>query len=328
MSTADLIVLGATIYTADAARPWASAFAVADGRLLAVGSDADALAHLGPDTTVRDLHGAFVLPGLVDVHNHHALAGKTELYELSFSATASLDQVLDAVREYAATLPADGWVLGGSWGSGLMDALATDAARARLDEASGGRPVMLSDDSHHNRWVSSRALELAGITADSDPGTGGVIVLDPVSGAASGVLLEAAGMPVEEALARTQVLTTEQHRRCSQRGIEILASYGVTAFQDAAASLPILQSLKSLDDAGELNAWVVSSLTVNDQIFGYDPVGEELVARGEEFRSEHHRPDFIKIFLDGVPPARTGAFLEAFLPDDRSWCPWHPAPWP
>lgn len=317
MSTADLIVLGATVYTGNPAQPWASGFAVADGRLLAVGSDTDALAHLGPDTLVRSLDGRFVMPGLVDVHNHHALAGKTDLYELSFSATASVDQVLDAVRAYAATLPEDGWVLGGSWGSGLMDELATDTARARLDAASGGRPVMLSDDSRHNRWVNSRALDLAGITAASDPGTGGVILLDPVSGAASGVLLEAAGMPVEAALARTHTLTAEQHRRCSERGIEILARYGVTAFQDAAASLPILQSLKSLDDAGELNAWVVSSLTVNDQIFGYDPVGEELVARGEEFRSAHHRPDFIKIFLDGVPPARTGAFLEPFLPDDE-----------
>ncbi|SDT25131.1 amidohydrolase [Microterricola viridarii] len=317
MTTADLIVLDATVYTADPAQPFAAAFAVAAGRLLTVGSEADALAHRGADTVVRRLGGAFVMPGLVDVHNHHALAGKTELYELSFAATATLPQILDAVEDYAVRLPADGWVLGGSWGSGLMDVLSTDSARERLDAASGGRPVMLSDDSRHNRWVNSRALELAGITAASTPAAGGVIMRDPVSGAPSGVLLEAAGMPVEEALARTHTLTAAQHRRCSQRGIEILASYGVTAFQDAAASLPILQSLKSLDDAGELNAWVVSSLTVNDQIFGYDPVGEELLARGEEFRSEHHRPDFVKIFLDGVPPARTGAFLEPFLPDDE-----------
>jgi hypothetical protein len=60
---------------------------------------------------------------------------------------------------------------------------------------------------------------------------------------------------------------------------------------------------------------VVSSLLVNDEIFGTDPIGEPLIARGEEFRTPHHRPDFVKIFLDGVPPARTASFLEPYLPD-------------
>lgn len=96
----------------------------------------------------------------------------------------------------------------------------------------------------------------------------------------------------------------------------MLNSFGVTAFQDAAASLEILDALKSLDDAGDLNAWVISSLTINDEIFGHEPVGDDLIARGEEFRTAHHRPDFVKIFLDGVPPARTALFIEPYLPDD------------
>ncbi|MFC6354710.1 amidohydrolase [Luethyella okanaganae] len=313
---ADLIVTNARIYTADHALPWAEALAVSAGRIVAVGGSAEVEAFAGATTVVRDLGGAFLMPGLVDVHNHHALAGKADLFELRFSANASYAEILTAVSERAATLPVDAWVTGGSWGSTLMDELSTEAARRDLDEAAGGRPVMLSDDSHHNRWVNTHALELAGIAADAISSAGGAIVPDPVTGRPSGVLLEAAGIPVEEALSRTQKLTTGQHRLASRRGIEILGSYGVTAFQDAAASLEILQSLKALDDAGELDAWVVSSMTVNDQIFGFDPVGDELIVRGEEFRSEHHRPDFVKIFLDGVPPARTGAFLDAYLPDD------------
>ncbi len=63
-----------------------------------------------------------------------------------------------------------------------------------------------------------------------------------------------------------------------------------------------------LDGADELHAWVVSSLLINDEIFGFDPIGAALLDRGEEFRSRHHRPDFVKIFLDGVPPAHTAAF--------------------
>lgn len=313
---AELVLTGGRIWTGDPAAPWAEALAVGGGRLLAVGTDAEALALAGEGTERRALDGAFLMPGLVDVHNHHALAGRTDLFELSFSSSGSVEEVLAAVREYAAGLPADAWITGGAWGSNLRTAISNEATRARLDEASGGRPVMLMEDSRHNRWANSRALELAGITADSDPGEGGVIELDPVSGRPTGVLLESAGLPVEEAMARTRRLSAEQHRAASKRGVELLNSYGVTAFQDAAVSLEILEALRALDAEGELDAWVVSSLTVNDQIFGYDPVGEGLVWQGEAFRTEHHRPDFVKIFLDGVPPARTGAFLEPYLPDD------------
>lgn len=314
---ADLILTGARIYTVDRARPWASALAVAGGRVLAVGSDDDVAAFRGDETTVRDLGGAFLMPGLVDAHNHHAEAGKADLYQLTFSGEAGYEQILDAVREYAAGLGPDDWIIGSSWGSGLIEQLSHEAARRGLDEAAGGRPVILTDDSHHNRWASTRALELAGVTRDTPDPQGGIVVRDPETGEPSGVMLEAAGLLIEDAVRRDHSLTAEQHERASARGVEIAHTFGITAFQDAAISLEGMQALKALDDRGELHSWVVTSMTVNDQIFGYGEVGDALISRGEEFRSEHHRPDFIKIFLDGVPPAYTGAFLSPYLPDEE-----------
>lgn len=313
---ADLLLTGARVHPRRLDDPPAEAIAIGGGRVLAVGSEQEVAALAGPGTRTRDLGGATVIPGLIDVHNHHALAGKTDLFELSVPASASLDQLLDAVRAYAAPLPVEAWVTGGSWGSTLLDQVNTEAALARLDEAAGGRPVVLSDDSHHNRWASSRALELAGLTVASDPGEGGVTLTDASTGRITGVLLESAGLAVERAMSAAGGLTADQHRAASRRGIEILGGYGITAFQDAGVSLPILRALAELDAAGELDAWVVSSILVNDQIFGFDPVGQALIDRAEEFRTEHHRPDFVKIFLDGVPPARTGAFLEPYLPDE------------
>ncbi len=312
--SAELILTGATVRTADAERPRAEAVAVAGGRILAVGSAAEIAAHRGPDTLVRDLAGAALYPGFIDVHNHHAVAGITDLFELSFGSALGLDEIRALVRERARTLPAGAWITGGSWASTLMDELSSSATRTRLDEASDGHPVMLSDDSRHNRWANTRALELAGIDAGHLP-DGGVTVLDPGDGHPTGVLLEAAGIPVAQAHARDGALTAAQHRSASRRGIELLASYGITAFQDAAVSLEILEALRSLDEAGELDAWVVSSLTINDDIFGFDPVGRALIDAGERFRTRHHRPDFVKIFLDGVPPARTACFLHPYLPD-------------
>jgi predicted amidohydrolase YtcJ len=171
----------------------------------------------------------------------------------------------------------------------------------------------LKDDSKHNRWANSKALELAGIDDSTEDSEGGQILRD-ASGRATGVLIEASGVLVERALARLQPQSTEELARAAHRGIEILHSYGVTGFQDAATSLQLMQALKELDDSGRLDAWVVTSMQANDFIFGTSPLGEGIISHAAELRTEHHRPDFIKIFLDGVPPAGTAAFIEPYLP--------------
>jgi len=310
MTTApDLILTNGRVHTVDRANPEASAIAVTGGRITAVGGSEEIAALAGPDTTVRDLDGAFLMPGLVDVHNHHFLAGKEELFELRVPIGAHLDGILDAVRAHAETLPEDAWVVGGPWASDRIGEVNSVDALVALDEAAGGRPVMLSDDSHHNRWVSTRAMEIAGVAA----GQSGV-VLD-AEGRATGVLLEAAGLPVARAQQLAGALTPEQERAAAKRGVEILHSFGITTFQDAGVSTHILEALRSLDADGELDAWVVTSMLINDEIFGFSAIGDDLVFDGERFRTEHHRPDFVKIFLDGVPPTRTGAFIEPYLPD-------------
>ena len=313
-AVADLIVTASVIRTSDPSNPLAEALAVKDGRLLAVGSRAEVERFRGRRTRMLEVGDAAVYPGFVDVHNHHALAGRTDLFELSLPASLTLDGILDHVRDRAATLPADAWIVGGAVATTLLPELANTASRLLLDEAAGGRPVVLMEDSRHNRWANTRALELAGITPGSIP-TAGITMLDPEDGSPTGVLLEAAGIPVQEAYDRSGGLTAEQHAAASRRGVELLNSFGITAFQDAGVSVEILQALADLDRADELHAWVVSSLLINDEIFGFDPIGAPLLERGEEFRTAHHRPDFVKIFLDGVPPARTASFLQPYPAD-------------
>ncbi|MHC6222720.1 amidohydrolase [Arthrobacter sp. MMS24-S77] len=309
------IFVNAVIRTQDPKRPWARSMAVSDGRVVAFDADAEALAGAGTESV--DLDGAFLMPGLIDVHNHHSLAGAADLFECNFLPTDDVDTILETVARWSATVEPGAWVIGGSWGSGLFAELSRLDTLARLDQASGGRPVLLKDDSKHNRWVNSAAMALAGIDATTSDPEGGEILRDPVTGTPTGVLIEAGGVLVERVVAASQGYSLEQMARACARGIEILHSYGVTAFQDAATSLQIMEALRHLDQSEALEAWVVSSMQVNDFIFGTTPLGEELVSRGEEFRTAHHRPDFIKIFLDGVPPSRTAAFLEPYLPDEH-----------
>jgi predicted amidohydrolase YtcJ len=309
---ADLLLINGVIDTLDRMTPQTRALAIRNGKVLAL--DAEAEAARVPSTFVVDLEGAYVMPGLLDVHNHHMMAGQMDLFELNIAPAQSLDELLTAVAEHASGLGPDKWVVGGSWGSGLLPDLNSPEALARLDAATDGRPALLKDDSKHNRWANSRAMALAGIvdgTVDPDGGQ----ILRRSSGTATGVLIEAGGVLVEQVLARLQPVSIEKVADAAARGIEILHSYGVTGFQDAASSLQLMQALKALDDSGRLHAWVVTSMQANDFIFGTYPLGEGIITHRSKLRTEHHRPDFIKIFLDGVPPAGTAAFIEPYLSD-------------
>lgn len=312
---ADLLVSGAVVHTLDPARPRAEAFAVRGGEIIAVGSAGELAGLSGPGTEVVDLGGAVVLPGLMDVHNHHAAAGEADLHQLQFPPFASVADILAAVRERVRTRPDEAWVVGGIWGSSLLDQLADPATLAALDAASPGRPVLLTDDSHHNRWANTAAMRLGGILDLAGDPAGGRVVRGP-NGAPTGLLFEAAGAMVDKVRVEDLDPDLEWHARNSERGVEMLHSFGVTAFQEAAASLELLAALQRLDEQGRLHAWVVSSMLINDIIMGADLVGEELLTQGERFRTRHHRPDFAKIFLDGVPTTLTGAFLEPYLPDE------------
>ncbi len=312
MRHADLLLINGVIDTLDQQIPRTSALAARDGKVIALGDSA--LESQSPETQIVDLEGAYVMPGLLDVHNHHMLAGQMDLFELDASPVLNLDDFLAAVAAYASELAPDAWVVGGSWGAGLMNQLNSVEALQQLDKATGGRPALLKDDSKHNRWANSRALELAGINASTPNPEGGEIMHDS-EGRITGVLLEAGGVIVEKALAKLQPTSTEDYARAAARGIQILNSHGITGFQDAASSLQLMKALKSLDDAGELKSWVVSSMQANDFVFGTNPLGEGIIEHRDETRSEHHLPDFIKIFLDGVPPAGTAAFIEPYLPD-------------
>lgn len=309
-NTADLVLVNGIIATLDPARPVVSKLAVKGGKVVALGEGAELAC--GPETRIMDLQGSYVMPGLLDVHNHHMVAGQMDLFEFNAPPVLTLDELLAEVARYAEGLGPEEWLVGGSWGSGLLAEINSTEALARFDAATKGHPALLKDDSKHNRWANSLALELAGIGEETPDPEGGRILRD-ASGKATGVLIEAGGVLVEQTISRLSPESVQKLGLAVERGIQILHSYGVTGFQDAASSLQQMQTLKSLDDAGRLRSWVVTSMPANDPILGTHPLGEDIIVHRNELRSEHHRPDFIKIFLDGVPPAGTAAFIEPYL---------------
>ncbi|MGS5087612.1 amidohydrolase [Hydrogenophaga sp. A37] len=314
----EIILHHPLICTMDKSRPWAEAIAVRDGRIVAVGSMEDARQAL-PDAPLVRLPGEMVTPGLLDVHNHFVWAGRAELYEMFVPPFFSLDQVLDAVRVAAKSKAPSEWIVGGIWGSALIGQM-DRSARLRLDEAAGGRPVMLRDDSHHNRFVSTAALAAAGIDNDTPDPTNGSIVRDPTTGEATGLLLEAACSLVEMAVASALDAEPRLDVEAAAHAVKRLNAVGVTGMQEALTTRAVMRALKTLDDEGRLSAWVMGSLPMTEAPLAPGEMPDELQALRDQFRTRHFLPDAGKIFLDGVPTSRTAAMLEPYLPDAVHGC--------
>lgn len=308
-SPADIIVVNGPVYTSDPENEWAEAFAVRAGSIVAVGSEARIRELAGEDTAVVDLQGRLALPGLVDVHAHLGLGGRQAAFELPLLPTDSTAQIFAKVRSWAERLAPGEWIIGGIVGSTVMDDITVEDLHA-LDEAADGRPVLLRDDSMHNRWVNTRALELMGVDAGTADPEGGTYVRDG-GGQLTGVLQELASPVAEAAAAASIEDTPERHATAFRTAVRILNGYGVTTVQEAATMDYALESLAAMDRRGELTAHVVASMPSRPFI---EPgtTGADLYDVGARHRTAHLHPDFSKYVLDGVPMTRTSAMLTPY----------------
>ncbi len=311
-NAADLVVRGARIWTQDPERPWAQALVVRDGVIVAVGSDEAAVDHIGPGTEVVELNGAMVMPGLSEGHVHLYMGGSQAAFELPVLPTDGIDDVLTKVRAWSGRLGPDEWVVGGILGATLIDTLADRRHLRRLDEAGGGRPVLLRDDSMHNRWVNSKALALMGVGPATPDPEGGRYVRDE-DGQLTGVLHELACTVAEGAFAASLTEPGARTRTAVATALEMLNSYGITSAQDALTMGPTYAALRELERTGELTARVVASMPVRPSLLEQGQVGDELIEIVMADPGELVRPAFVKVFLDGVPMTRTTALLEPYL---------------
>ncbi len=249
---AELVLRNGAVYTVDAAQPWAQAVAVSDGRIVEVGSDEDVDRWTAPGTRVVDLDGKMVLPGFGDSHVHPVYGGAA-LARCNLNGLYSQEEVLEEVRNCAAQGDADDWIVGGGWFLWLFPD--GNPHKSLLDEIAPGRPVYLTPNYGHQAWVSSRALQIAGIDKDTPDPLNGRIERDPTTGEPTGMLREWAARLVEEHLPDDagHVERVEGLRRA----LQLANRFGITMFQDASASRESLEAYVALDDQGELTARVV-----------------------------------------------------------------------
>ena len=252
---ADLIVVNGPVFTG-AGRPVAEAVAVTGDRITAVGTRQAVEALRGPSTVVVDAAGGTVAPGFNDSHVHF-LGGSLGLTELDLSSARTLDEVQQRVRDFAAKNPSAPWIRGRGWNYGAFPGgLPT---RAQLDAALADRPATLVCFDGHSSWVNSKALEAAGITADTADPPAGAITRD-ASGRPDGLLKESAQQLVRKVM---PPITRDDQRRALLAGIANAHRLGVTSIQNASGNADEFALYEDLRTSGELKLRVYSALSVS-----------------------------------------------------------------
>lgn len=298
----DLVFLNGSVFTGDPARPWARALAVRDDRIAAVGTDPDGIGGIDGTTHVVDLAGRMLLPGFQDAHTH-PIHGGLALLTCDLLPCGGPDEALERIRSYASTLPREAWVKGRGWAFEWFEGGRPSASL--LDRVTGGRPAYLVVRDGHSAWVNHRALELAGITADTPDPAGGRIERNP-DGSPQGTLHEGAMDLVERAVPPD---TPEELDRALKAGLEYLLSCGVTAICDAWVTPDYHRAYVRAADRGGLPIPVRGALWW-DRDRDEDQLEELRAMRSEG--SSRYRPEAVKLMLDGVCENFTASLLEPY----------------
>jgi predicted amidohydrolase YtcJ len=301
---ADLVLAGGRIATVDAERRFAEAVAVRDGRIVAVGPDRDVRPLAGPRTRVVELRGRSVTPGFQDAHIHPISGGLSRL-RCELHEARGMETYLGIVAEYARSHPDAAWIVGGGWS--LADFPRGTPLAVDLDRIVPDRPVFLENRDGHGAWVNSRALEMAGITRDTPDPADGRIERGP-DGSPSGTLHEGAAALVER-LAPAD--TPEDLVTALGAAQAYLHSLGITAWQDAWVTPPMLAAYRSAAERGTLTARVVGALWW-DRARGAEQIDEFVAARAAASHGRF-RATSVKLMLDGILENHTGAMIEPYL---------------
>ena len=311
---ADAVYTNARIYTVDSNNSWADAMAVTDGKIIALGSTDDVAAYTGDTTTVHDLEGRMVMPGIHDTHIHPSEAGIQKRLQCSF-LEYQLDAALAIIKDCLAELGDGEWLRGGQWNDGLFIGV-DKMPKEILDEIAPNNPIFLMDYSVHHGWVNSAALEFFGIDDDTPDPSGGVIVRDLETGEATGILYDNAaytnqgGLPEYELEDRVDALAWS---------ISEISKYGVTTIKDAYVTPAMIEAYALLDQKDGLRLNIKAALSWKMD-FSSGEMSHEyetaLIDSRADFATDRIDTNFAKIMLDGIPPTYTGATLEPYEPSE------------
>ena len=307
--TADFVFRNGAIYTMESTNPTAEAIAVTGKTISYVGTSKGADAFIGKNTKIIDLRGQMLLPGFVESHIHPTLA------ILAVGADLQSDSVVDVLaktKAWADAHPDVKLIQGFGWRYTLFPT--TGPSKAELDKLFPDRPVFLVAIDVHSAWVNSKALEMAGIDANTpDPAPGvSYFQRDPKTNEPTGWVVE---IPAEQLLLnKLSPPTPEAVNAAAADKLHEFSAAGITALWDAGIGImPTelgLEGYQQLEKEGTLPVRIVASYYWNNPEVT-DPV-EKVMTLNKQFHSELVQAKTLKILFDGGEAQHTAAMIKPY----------------
>jgi len=302
----DLVLVNGKVWTGDAARPWAEAVAVRDGKIVAAGTAAE-LRTLSPSgAKLVDLGGSLVLPGFIDSHTHF-LAGGFALKSIQLREAKSRGDFVARIAAKARELGPGRWIVNGDWDHQQFSPVELPR-RDWVDAVTPDNPVCVNRLDGHMILANSAALKLAGVTRNTPVPPGGEIEMDPETGEPTGILKDTA---MELVYAKIPEPSFAEKLEAAGASVRHAAENGVTSVHEMAdaSSFEVFQEMARL---GRLTT----------RVHVYIPITEvELVARlkvKSPFGGPYLQLAGLKAFMDGSLGSATACFFEPYADDPKT----------
>jgi len=313
VEVADTVYTNGRIYTVNEAQPWAEAVAIKDGKFVAVGSNADIEKFKGTATKILDLEGKFAMPGMIDVHTHAVESHVPVMARLK--NPGDVDKIRQQIKAHIEADPDKEWYLFGDFAFGLFPG--DNGPKELLDDIAPGKAIAIMHASGHAFWANSKALELAGITADTPDPKLGIIARKP-NGEPQGGLQESAMVTIWKA---APDFTQEEIAASVEYANEMYASAGITATREAGQVPSRWAVVEKMAKEGKVKTRYKFAAHWEGSITVLHPTQDEVrewLINNKDKQSDLAELDSLKVIIDGVPASRTSLMKKPFLDKPES----------
>jgi hypothetical protein len=295
----DLIVHNANIYTVDNDFSKAQAFAVKDGKFVAVCDEEQIMRQYTAEKTI-DAQGDAVYPGFMDGHCHFTGYGENLVRWADLKGCRSFDEVIERLKVHDSLYLAE-WLLGRGWDQNLWE-VAEFPTYEKLAEIFPNRNVLLTRVDGHAVLVSKEVLELAGINENTKMDGGMAIIKD---GHCTGVLLDNLA---DAAKALVPKMETAQRVPALLKAQENCMTVGLTSVTDAGLDIATIELIDSLQQTGQLKMHVNAMVNPDDETMDHFMQQGIINKPRLTVRS-------VKIYADGALGSRGAKLLEPYSDD-------------
>lgn len=289
--------------------------AIKDGKIVAVTDMENVDRYKGKNTSVIDLKGQTVIPGMIDSHMHAVFTG-INLMNVDLSTTNSLDDLLKRLQERVSITKPGNWINGQCWNNSNWEDTRFPTCKD-LDDISPDNPVIFMRLCYHVAVVNSKALELAGITKDTLDPEGGVIGRDE-NGEPNGLLYENAAMGLVQSV--IPPITSEQLIKSIEAIGKELSANGITGIIDANLTAKQMRTYFKAYKMGKLKyrCRLMYYLDTAEGSFKHHLRRLEEAATLTGFGDDMLKLNAVKITLDGTPSSKTACMRKPYKLDSST----------